>query len=144
MDEKSLTDELAAARLRIHELEKAERAQQHLTALVESADDAIISKTLDGIVTSWNRAAEQIFGYTAEEMIGQPITRIFPPENQDEEPAILARIRLGDRIEHYETRRVRKDGRIIDISLTVSPIRDQRGTIIGASKVARDITDRKL
>jgi PAS domain S-box-containing protein len=114
-----------------------------LTALIESAEDAIISKTLDGIITSWNKGAQRIFGYTAEETIGKPVTILIPEGHLDEEPAILARLRAGDRIEHYETIRVRKDGRLIDISLTVSPIRGANGKIIGASKIARDITDQR-
>lgn len=114
-----------------------------LAAIVESADDAIISKTLEGIVTSWNKGAERIFGYTAEEVIGKHISILFPPEYVDEEPQILARLRKGEKIEHYETVRRRKDGQLLDISLTVSPIRDSEGKIIGASKIARDITERK-
>ena len=114
-----------------------------LAAVIESADDAIISKTLEGIITSWNKGAERIFGYTAEEVIGKPVVILMPPDHKDEEPAILARLRKGERIEHYETVRVRKDGQLINISLTVSPIRLSDGKIIGASKIARDITERK-
>lgn len=114
-----------------------------LPAIIESADDAIISKTLQGIITSWNRSAERIFGYTAEEIIGKPVLLIIPPELQDEETIILSKIRAGDRVDHFETVRVRKDGRRVDISLTVSPIRTPDGQIIGASKIARDITDKK-
>lgn len=114
-----------------------------LAAIVESADDAIISKTLEGIVTSWNKGAERIFGYTADEVIGKHISILFPPEYVDEEPQILARLRKGEKIEHYETVRRRKDGQFLNISLTVSPIRDADGKIIGASKIARDITERK-
>jgi PAS domain S-box-containing protein len=120
-----------------------ELAPYWLTALIESADDAIISKTLEGIITSWNKGAERIFGYTADEVIGQPVTILIPEGQEDEEPAILARLRAGERIEHYETIRVRKDGRRIDISLTVSPIKGPKGDIIGASKIARDITDQR-
>jgi PAS domain S-box-containing protein len=119
-------------------------SQQYLAAIVQNADDAIISKNLHSIVTSWNPAAERIFGYTAEEMIGQSITRLIPLELMSEEDHILGRIRSGDRIDHFETTRVRKDGGRIQISLTVSPIRDLEGTIIGASKIARDITEKKL
>jgi PAS domain S-box-containing protein len=119
-------------------------SQLFLAAIVESSDDAIISKDLDGIVTSWNRSAERVFGYTAEEMIGNPISVIAAPDRADEMPAILARIRRGERVDHFETKRRRKDGRIIDISLTVSPIRGYDGIVIGASKIARDISDRKL
>ena len=114
-----------------------------LPAIIESADDAIISKTLQGIITSWNRSAERIFGYTAEEIIGKPVLLIIPPELQDEETLILSKIRAGDRVDHFETVRVRKDGRRVDISLTVSPIRTPDGQIIGASKIARDVTDKK-
>ncbi|MBC7818100.1 MAG: PAS domain S-box protein [Planctomycetaceae bacterium] len=114
-----------------------------LASIVESSADAIISKDLNGVILSWNRGAEHLFGYTASEAIGQSITMMIPPERLDEEPTILARLRLGERIEHFETIRVTKNGRRIDISLTVSPIRDRSGRIIAASKVARDITDHK-
>jgi PAS domain S-box-containing protein len=114
-----------------------------LASIVESSDDAIITKNLDGIITSWNKAAERVFGYTAEEAIGKPITIVIPPQRHDEEPAILDRIRRGERIEHYETVRQRKDGSLIDISLTVSPVKNAQGQIVGASKIARDITERK-
>jgi len=117
-----------------------EEAQALLAAIVESSDDAIISKTLDGIVTSWNARAERLFGYTAQEMIGKSIMTLIPPERHDEERSILERLRRGERIEHYETVRVAKSGRAVDISLTISPIRNSSGRIIGASKVARDIT----
>lgn len=124
-------------------LRSPELAPYWLTALIESADDAIISKTLEGIITSWNKGAERIFGYTADEVIGQPVTILIPKGQEDEEPAILARLRAGERIEHYETVRVRKDGTRIDISLTVSPIKGPNGDIIGASKIARDITEQR-
>jgi PAS domain S-box-containing protein len=114
-----------------------------LAAIVESSDDAIVSKTLDGIVTSWNPAAERLFGYTAEEMIGRPIATLAAPDRENEMPAILESIRRGEKIDHYETVRRRKDGSLVDISLTVSPIRDETGRIVGASKIARDITLRK-
>ncbi|MFO1535397.1 MAG: PAS domain S-box protein [Thermoplasmatota archaeon] len=114
-----------------------------LAAVVESSEDAIVTKTLDGTVTSWNEGAERIFGYTAQEMIGQPITRLFPPDRLQEEEVILGRIRHGERVEHFETRRMRKDGAAIDLSVTISPLRDDRGRLVGASKVARDITERK-
>ena len=127
----------------ITNLKSPELAQYWLSAIIESAEDAIISKTLDGIITSWNKGAERIFGYTAEEVIGKPVLILIPEEHLDEEPTILARLRAGDRIEHYETVRVRKDGRHIDISLTVSPIRGPRGEIVGASKIARDISEQK-
>ena len=111
-----------------------------LAAIVESADDAIISKTLRGIITSWNKGAERIFGYTPDEAIGQSVLMLIPPDHHNEEPAIIDRVKKGDKIDHYETVRLTKEGRLIDISLTVSPIRGEDGTIIGASKVARDIT----
>jgi PAS domain S-box-containing protein len=121
----------------------AEMAQARLAAIVESAEDAIISKSLEGIITSWNKGAERLFGYTAEEAIGRSVTMLIPPEHTDEEPTILARIKRGERIEHYETIRVHKDGTLLDISLTVSPIRAANGRIIGASKIARDITEQR-
>ncbi len=124
-------------------LSSPEIAPLLLSALINSADDAIISKTLDSIITSWNKGAERLFGYTAEEAIGKPVTILIPEDHPDEEPSIIARLRRGQRIEHYETVRVRKDGSLVDISLTVSPIRAPDGTIIGASKIARDITARK-
>lgn len=114
-----------------------------LPAIIESADDAIISKSLQGIITSWNNAAERIFGYKAHEIIGKPVLTIIPPELQHEEADILSRIRNGERIDHFETVRMRKDGIRIDVSLTVSPIKTSDGKIIGASKIARDITDQK-
>jgi two-component system CheB/CheR fusion protein len=125
------------------DLEKANAIAGHFKAIVESSDDAIISKDLNGIIQTWNKSAENIFGYAADEIIGKPVTILIPPENQDEEPGILARIRAGGRIDHYETVRMRKDGRRLDISLTVSPIKNSSGQIIGASKIARDITEKK-
>jgi PAS domain S-box-containing protein len=121
----------------------ADLAQARLGAIVECSDDAIISKTLDGIITSWNRAAQRLFGYTAAEAVGKSILLIVPPDRHDEEATILNRLRHGERIEHFETQRKSKDGRLLDISLTVSPVRDSSGTIIGASKIGRDITDKK-
>ena len=121
-----------------------EQAMSLLAAIVDLSDDAIVSKTLAGVVTSWNRAAEHIFGYTAGEMVGQPISVLSPPGRPDEMPRILEGIRRGQRIDHFETERRRKDGRIIQISLSVSPIRDKAGQIVGASKIARDITEAKL
>lgn len=118
-------------------------ARAYLAAIVDSSEDAILSKDLNGIITSCNAAAERIFGYTPDELIGQPVLILIPPERAQEEALILARIRAGERVEHFETVRVRKDGRRIDISLTVSAVRDGTGTIIGASKVARDITEAK-
>lgn len=115
-------------------------AERLLAAIVESSDDAIISKTIDGVITSWNGGAERIFGYAADEMIGQSITRLAVPGREDEMPQILARIRRGERVDHFQTARRHKDGSIVLISLTVSPILDEEGRVIGASKVARDVT----
>src|ERR1051325_6594214 len=124
-------------------LQNPEFARYWLTALIDSAEDAIISKTLEGVITSWNKGAQRIFGYTADEVIGKSVTILIPEGHLDEEPTILARLRAGQRIEHYETVRVRKDGRLIDISLTVSPIKGPNGKIVGASKIARDITEQR-
>ena len=114
-----------------------------LAAIVESSDDAIISKTLDGRIRSWNGGAMRIFGYTADEVIGQPVTIIIPPELRDEEKLFIEKLRRGERIDHFDTTRITKDGRRIPISLTISPVRDSNGTIVGASKVARDISERR-
>lgn len=122
---------------------RADETRARLAAIVESSDDAIVSKDLNGIIKSWNKGAERIFGYTADEAIGRPITIIIPPDRLDEEPEILRRIRHGERVDHIETVRRRKDGTLLDISLTVSPIVDSRGAIVGASKIARDITERR-
>ncbi|MFN7948819.1 MAG: PAS domain S-box protein [Blastocatellia bacterium] len=127
----------------ISERRRAAEVSARLAAIVSSSADAIISKTLDGRITSWNAGAEAIFGYTAEEITGQPITRLFPPELVAEEEHILTRIRRGENIKHYETVRVTKDGRRLDVSLTISPIKDGTGKIIGASKILRDVTERK-
>src|SRR5262245_33668084 len=118
-------------------------AQAYLAAIVESSDDAILSKDLNGIIQSCNAAGERIFGYSTGELIGKPVRILIPPEHQAEEDDILARIRRGERVDHFETVRLRKDGGRLDISLTVSPVRDATGQIIGASKVARDITEQK-
>jgi PAS domain S-box-containing protein len=123
--------------------ERAERAVRRLAAIVESSDDAIISKDLNGIVTSWNIAAERVFGYTAAEMIGQSIRLLIPDDRQNEEDVVLAQVRSGAKVDHFDTIRRRKDGSPIPISLTVSPIRDDRGRIVGASKIARDISERR-
>jgi PAS domain S-box-containing protein len=125
------------------ERKHAEEVRQKLASIVESSDDAIVSKDLNGIITTWNRGAERIFGYKAEEIIGKPVTILMPPDRVNEEPGILARIRKGEQIDHYETVRRHKDGRLLDISLTVSPVKDQSGRVIGASKIARDITERR-
>lgn len=127
----------------ITERKRAEDAKAKLAAIVESSDDAIVSKNLDGIITSWNQGAERIFGYTAQETIGQSVTMLMPPDRVNEEPGILDRIRRGEKIAHYETIRRRKDGMLLNISLSVSPVFDAHGNIIGASKIARDITHRK-
>jgi PAS domain S-box-containing protein len=124
-------------------LRESEQRLSWLAAIIESSDDAIISKNLDGIITSWNRGAERIFGYTAEEAIGQPITIVIPQDRRDEERTILTRIGRGERIDHFETVRQRKHGSLITISLTVSPVKNADGIIVGASKIARDVTEQK-
>jgi len=128
----------------ITERKQLELAKEHLAAIVESSDDAIVSKDLNGAITSWNGAAERIFGYTAAEVLGRPVSMLADPDHRNEMPEILAKIRQGRRVEHYETHRRTKDGRIIDVAITVSPVRNAAGEIIGASKIARDITERKL
>jgi PAS domain S-box-containing protein len=124
----------------LHEKELQSRL---LASIVESSDDAIVSKDLNGIITSWNRSAERIFGYTAEEAIGQPITLLIPRDRHSEEREILARIRRGERIEHFETVRQRKHGSLITVSLTISPVKNVEGKVVGASKIARDVTEQK-
>jgi PAS domain S-box-containing protein len=124
-------------------LQERENRLRWLASIVESSDDAIVSKNLDGIITSWNSGAERIFGYTAEEAIGQPITIAIPQDRQDEERTILTRLRRGERIDHFETIRQRKHGSLIVVSLTVSPVKNAEGKIVGASKIARDITEQK-
>jgi PAS domain S-box-containing protein len=121
----------------------ADELRSRLAAIVAGSDDAIISKTLEGVIVTWNEGATRIFGYTPEEAIGRPITMLIPPERLDEEPRILARLRKGERVDHFETVRARKDGHLVDISLTVSPVRNSAGEIVGASKIARDITQQK-
>ena len=133
---RSLQGEMAERR-------KAEEVRERFVALVESSEDAIVNKTLDGTITAWNPGAEKIFGYPAQEAVGKSISMLVPPERADEESEILGRIRRGERVEHFETTRIRKDGRTIDVSVTISPIRDSRGTIVGASKIATEITERK-
>ena len=133
----SLLDELPSLRM------KADKAIGLLAAIVDSSDDAIVSKTLDGVITSWNAGAERLFGYTAKEAIGQHISLIIPANRRTEEAIILQRLSRGERIDHFDTVRVRKDGTALDISLTISPVADSTGKIIGASKIARDITQRK-
>ncbi len=127
----------------VSEARRAMQARLRLAAIVESSEDAIISHGLDGTILSWNRGAERLYHYTAEEMIGKPLATLVPPEHPDEVPAILDRLRRGERVEHYETTRVRKDGERLQVSLTISPLRDAEARIIGASKIARDITERK-
>jgi len=122
---------------------EADRARAMLAAIVQSSDDAIVSKNLTGVVTSWNRGAERLFGYTADEMIGASILRLIPPEHHDEEYRILARMRAGERVEHFDTVRLAKDGRRLEVSITVSPIRDLTGRVIGASKIARDVSEQR-
>lgn len=133
----SLLNELPALRL------KADKAIGLLAAIVDSSEDAIVSKTLDGNITSWNAGAERLFGYTATEAVGQHISLIIPPNRRDEETVIIDRIKRGERLEHFDTVRMRKDKTLFDISLTISPVRDASGKIVGASKIARDITQRK-
>src|SRR5581483_10782383 len=116
-------------------------AEHQLAAIIESSDDAIVSKDLASTVTSWNPAAERLFGYSAAEAIGQPITMIIPPNRIDEEARVMSRIRAGLRVAPFETVRRRKDGELIDVSITVSPIRDASGAVVGASKIARAITE---
>jgi PAS domain S-box-containing protein len=121
----------------------AEEAMQRLAAIVDSSDDVILSKDLDGIITSWNPAAKRVFGYTAEEMIGQSILKLIPLDLRDEEKRIIESIRAGQRVEHFDTVRLTKDGSLVDVALTVSPIRDDQGVVVGASKILRDVSDRK-
>ncbi len=136
-------ESIMEANIDITQAKEADRANSLLAAIVGSSDDAIISKRLDGIINSWNKAAERMFGYAAEEAVGQHITLIIPPDRRSEETQILERLRRGERIDHFETRRMRKDGTLLDIALTISPVKDGSGKIIGASKVARDVTERK-
>src|SRR5690348_15241398 len=128
---------------RLPALGDAGEVQQFLAAIVESSDDAILSKDLQGIITRWNGGCVRLFGYTADEAIGRPAAMLHPADRHDEEAMILTRLRLGEKIDHYETVRQRKDGSLVDSSLSVCPIKNQHGTIVGASKVARDITAQK-
>jgi PAS domain S-box-containing protein len=127
----------------LSELKDGEEIAERLAAIVASSDDAIISKDLNGVIITWNSSAERIFGYAAEEIIGKQISILIPPDRENEEPFIIDRIRRGERVDHYDTVRVRKDGGLVHISLTVSPIKDASGRVIGASKIARDVTERK-
>jgi PAS domain S-box-containing protein len=133
----------AGLKAELEQKQRSEESIRRLAAIVESSEDAIVSKDLAGTVTSWNRSAQRLFGYTADEMVGRSITALIPPDREKEGPAILERIKCGERIEHFETFRVRKDGALVPISLTVSPVYDHAGNIIGASKISRDITQRR-
>jgi PAS domain S-box-containing protein len=128
----------------ITDRKRLERAQGLLASIVDSSEDAVVSKNLDGTITSWNKSAERLFGYPAEEAIGQHITLIVPHDRRNEETMILEKIRRGERLEHFETLRVRKDGTLVNISVTISPVKDAAGNVVGASKVARDITERRM
>lgn len=139
-----LKDDIQQKELLMAAMRFAEERTLTLAAIVDSSDDAIISKNLQGIVTSWNLSAERIFGYTAEEMIGEPILKLIPKDRLEEEPEILNRISRGERVDHFETRRMRKNGELVHVSLTISPIKSPDGHIMGISKIARDITDKKL
>jgi PAS domain S-box-containing protein len=143
MGEDGKPRQYVAIRADISERKRTEEGRERLAAVVESSDDAIIGKTLKGTITAWNRGAEKVFGYSAAEAMGRSMLMLLPPERANEEPDILARIGRGESVEHFETVRVRKDGRKINISATISPIRDSSGAIVGASKIARDITDKK-
>ena len=123
--------------------QKIAEVERLLSSIVASSDDAILSKDLEGVITSWNRGAERMFGYTAEEMIGSSILRIIPRDRHAEESVILSKLRRGERLDHYETLRQKKDGRLFDVSITVSPLTDQDGNVMGASKIARDISEQK-
>src|SRR6185437_12605361 len=128
----------------VTERKRAEGSSFLLSAIVDSSDDAIVSKNLDGVITSWNKSAQRLFGYTAEEAIGRTVVSlIIPDDRQDEEPEILTRLRRGERVDHFETVRRAKDGSLLDLSLTISPVKNLEGAIIGASKIARDITESK-
>lgn len=127
----------------ITEKKYAEEALKHYAAIVESSDDAIISKSLDGIISSWNKGAEKLYGYKADEIIGKAVSVLMPPQNKNDFPKIMKELIAGRKVEHYETKRLKKNGEIVDVSITVSPLKDNKGRIIGASKIARDITERK-
>jgi len=133
---------LEASLIQQNTINELTRYKQNLAAIVESSDDAIISKTLEGIVTSWNKAAEKIFGYSADEMVGQPMLKIFPPDRMDEETHILSKLKSGEKVDHFQTIRLHKSGKQVHISVTVSPIYDAEGNIVGASKIAKDITEK--
>jgi PAS domain S-box-containing protein len=141
--EQRVKERTASLQSEIADRRRAQEIAERLAAVVESSDDAIISKTLDGTITAWNRGAEKVFGYSSAEAVGKPMALLLPPERAKEESGILARIRCGESVRHFETVRVRKDGKKIDVSVTISPISDATGKIVGASKIARDITARK-
>jgi PAS domain S-box-containing protein len=141
--EQRVEQRTAALQSEVAVRKRTEEMRERLAAIVDSSDDAIVSKTLDGTISAWNRGAEKVFGYSAAEIVGKPMLVLLPPERIDEESGILAHIRSGERVDHFETVRVRKDGTRIDVSVTISPIRDRNGAIVGVSKVARDITRRK-
>jgi two-component system sensor histidine kinase VicK len=143
LNKQGQTDRFIGTVIDITDIKHAEEKSAKLAAIIESSDDAIISKTLDGIITSWNNSAGRIFGYTADEIIGQPILKLIPLNRQDEEPQIISRLKSGERVDHFETKRVTKTGALLDISLTISPVKDSQGNIIGVSKIARDITEKK-
>jgi PAS domain S-box-containing protein len=143
LDDTGKPRQYIAIRADITDRKLAEEALARTAAIIESSDDAIISKTLDGTITSWNGGAQKLFGYAAAEIIGRPMLVLFPPERVSEEADILARISRGERVEHFETVRLRQDGRRIEISVTISPVKDQAGRIVGASKIARDISERR-
>jgi PAS domain S-box-containing protein len=142
-DENNIPERMLGTIIDITEARHAEQMRGRIAAIVESSDDAIISKTFEGIVTSWNKAAERIFGYAPEEMIGQSITKLIPQDRLEEEPRIIEGLKQGRRFDHFETKRITKDKKILDISLTISPVRDSSGKLIGAAKIARDITEQK-
>jgi PAS domain S-box-containing protein len=142
-DEETDSELIMEANIDITQAKQADRANNLLAAIVGSSDDAIVSKSLDGVITSWNKSAERMFGYTAREAIGQHITLIIPADRRNEETKILGQLKRGERVDHFETVRVRKDGTLLDVSLSISPVRDAAGVIVGASKVAHDITERK-
>ena len=143
LNEQGKPRQYIAIRADITARKQAEESLRRMAAIIESSDDAIIGKSLTGVITTWNRGAEKLFGYSTQEAVGQPMLMIFPPERVKEEADILARIARGESVDHYETVRMRKDGKRVEISVTISPIRDSQGKIVGASKIARDISERR-
>lgn len=144
LKEVELKDSIQQKELLIEAMRMAEDRTATLIAIIDSSDDAIISKDLNSVITSWNISAERIFGYSAEEMIGESILKLIPPDRHQEEPLILSQLKNGHRVDHFETKRMTKQGNLIDVSLTISPVKDKYGNIVGLSKIARDITDKKL